>query len=154
MNQIAEIYEEEIDTLEDKYLTFYVKDEVYGIETLHVIEIVSMQPITKLPETPDHICGIINLRGKVFPVIDTQMRFQKSVVQHTDRTCIIIVEIDDTMIGLMVSGVSDVLSIDPKSIEPPPSATMGLNNSYIKGIGKVGDQIMLLIDCQKLLINE
>lgn len=124
--------------------------EVYGIEIRNVIEIIGIQAITEMPELPDYIRGIINVRGKIIPTMDVRLRFKKSFRVYDDRTCIIVVNIHDKSIGLIVDSVSEVISI-PKSdiIDPPDLGREG--NKFISGVGKVGDEIKLLVDCDKLL---
>ena len=145
-------YEE--DTQKGKYLTFIIGKEVYGIETKYVTEIIGMQQITEVPELPEYIKGIINLRGKIIPVLDVRLRFKKEPMEYNDRTCIIVVDIKDVSVGLIVDSVAEVVSIPEENIVPPPEANTGFNNRYIKQIGKVGDEVKLLLDCNKLLNDE
>jgi len=144
-----ELWEEE-DTQKDKYLTFSLGNEFYGIEIKYVTEIVGMQPITEVPELPEYIRGIINLRGKIIPVMDVRLRFKKPFRDYNDRTCIIVVDIRDIAIGLIIDSVSEVLSIPDSDVVAPPDMSKG-GNRYIKGIGKVGSDVKLLLDCEKLL---
>jgi purine-binding chemotaxis protein CheW len=141
---------QEEDTQKGKYLTFSLEKEFYGIEIMYVTEIIGIQVITEVPELPDYIKGIINLRGKIIPVMDVRLRFKKSPRAYNDRTCIIVVEMQEISIGLIVDSVSEVLSIAEGDIVPPPELHKG-NNRYIKGIGKVGNDVKLLLDCDKLL---
>jgi purine-binding chemotaxis protein CheW len=152
-NEMQELWEEE-DTQKDKFLTFALGNEFYGIEIKYVTEIVGMQPITEVPELPAYIRGIINLRGKIIPVMDVRLRFKKPLRDYNDRTCIIVVDIKDISIGLIIDGVSEVMSIPEGDIVPPPEVSKGLNNKYIKGIGKVGSDVKLILDCDKLLNEE
>ena len=139
------------DTQKGKYLTFSLGKESYGIEIQYVTEIIGIQSITEVPELPDYVKGIINLRGKIIPVIDVRLRFKKPEIEYNDRTCIVVIDIDDISVGLIVDAVAEVISIKEENIVPPPEANTGFNNKYIKGIGKVGDEVKLLIDCGKLL---
>lgn len=148
-----ELWEEE-DTQKDKFLTFSLGNEFYGIEIKYVTEIVGMQPITEVPELPEYIRGIINLRGKIIPVMDVRLRFKKPIREYNDRTCIIVIDIKDIAIGLIIDSVSEVMSIPEGDIVLPPGASQGLNNRYIKGIGKVGNDVKLILDCDKLLNDE
>lgn len=143
-------FEEEEDTQKGKYLTFSLDTEYYGIEIKHVTEIIGIQAITEVPELPDYIKGIINLRGKIIPVMDVRLRFKKSPRAYNDRTCIIVVELLEVSVGLIVDRVSEVLDIADGDITPPPELQKG-GNRYIKGIGKVGNEVKLLLDCDKLL---
>lgn len=147
------ISEEGEDTQEGKYLIFSLGDEFYGIEIKHVTEIIGIQPITEVPELPDYIKGIVNLRGKIIPVMDVRLRFKKQSKEYNDRTCVIVIDIKDVSVGLIVDSVSEVLSIDEEAIVPPPHIKKG-GNRYIKAIGKVGDGIKLILDCDKLLKDD
>jgi len=142
---------QEEDTQHGKFLTFQLGNEVYGIEIRYDTEIIGIQQITYVPEVPKYVKGIINLRGKVIPVIDVRLKFGKPPVDYDDRTCIIVIDINDTQIGLIVDCVSEVLNISDDNIVPPPSYKTGFQNKYIKGIGKVGNAVKLLLDCEKII---
>jgi purine-binding chemotaxis protein CheW len=148
-----ELIEEE-DTQKGKFLTFILGKEVYGLEIKFVTEIIGIQEITEIPELPDYIRGIINLRGKIIPVMDVRLRFKKTVIEYNDRTCIIVVDINDVSVGLIVDSVSEVLNIRDEDIVLPPDLNRGSSNRFIKGIGKVGEEVKLLLDCSKLLNND
>ncbi len=141
----------EEDTQKDKYLTFIIGNECYGIEIRFVTEIVGLQAITQIPEQKDYIKGIINLRGKIIPVIDVRTRFRKEPKEYNDRTCVIVVEIKELLIGLIVDCVAEVLTIPEKDIVDPPQVNRDSNNRYIKKIGKVQNSVKLLLDCERLL---
>lgn len=145
------LFEDEEDTQKGKYLTFSLGSETYGIEIKHVTEIIGIQPVTEVPELPEYIGGIINLRGKIIPVMDVRLRFKKAFREYNDRTCIIVIDIGDISIGLIVDSVSEVLAIPEEDIVPPPEINKGLGNRYIKAIGKVGNDVKLLLNCDKLL---
>ena len=155
---MAEIIYEDIETSEDtqkgKFFTFSVGKEVYGIEIKFVTEIIGIQEITEVPELPDYVKGIINLRGKIIPVIDVRIRFKKEPKEYNDRTCIVVVDIKEIYVGLIVDNVSEVITIDDSNIVLPPNIKTGFNNRYVRGIGKVGDDIKLLLDCDKLLNDD
>ena len=156
---MKEEYEEMInqgeDTQKGKFLTFALGKEVYGIEISYVTEIIGIQPITQIPEVPDFVKGIVNLRGKIIPVIDVRLKFKKDAVEYNDRTCIIVVDIQNVSIGLIVDNVAEVLSIADEGIVPPPDSKTGFHNRYIKGVGKVGNDVKLILDCEMLLdVNE
>ena len=142
------------DTLKGRYLTFSLGDESYGIEVRYVTEIVGMQKITEIPELPDYVKGIINLRGKIIPVIDVRLRFRKEPKEYNDRTCVIVIDIRDLSIGLIVDTVSEVISIPDEDIVEPPEMNKGFSNRYIENIGKVGNEVKLLLDCEKLLTED
>jgi len=150
VRKVAEVLEE--NNFSEKYLTFQLDNETYGIELENVVEIIGMQPITKLPGLPDYVRGIINLRGKIIPVMDVRLRFNKNLVDYNERTCVIVININDLSTGLIVDNVSEVISI-PKTEIVAPQGVVKENNRFIKGLGKVGDDVKLLLDCEKLLNN-
>ena len=113
-----------------------------------------MQRISNIPETTDYIKGVINLRGKIIPLIDMCLKFKKILSEYTDRTCIVVIGIENFTVGLIVDNVDKVIAIPDKSIVPPPSYRTGFQNRYIKGIGKADDCIRLLLDCEKLFSDE
>ena len=145
------IISDDEDTMLGKYLTFQLGTEIFGIAIKFVTEIIGIQSITFVPEVPKFVKGIINLRGKIITVIDMRLKFNKPSVDYDDRTCIIVIDFNETSIGLIVDCVSEVLNIGDDKIVPPPSYKAGVQNKYIKGIGKVGDTIKLLIDCEKII---
>jgi purine-binding chemotaxis protein CheW len=145
------ISEQEEDTQKGKYLTFTVGKEVYGLEIKFVTEIIGIQEITQVPELPEYVKGIINLRGKIIPVMDVRLKFKKELRQYDDRTCIVVIDINGSPIGLIVDRVSEVLSIPEQDIVPLPEIERGAKQKYVNGIGKVGNDVKLLLDCEKLL---
>lgn len=146
--------EMEEDTQKDRFLTFTIGKETYGIEIRHVTEIIGIQEITELPELSEYIRGIINLRGKIIPVMDVRLRFKKGFKEYNDRTCIIVIDIQGLPIGLIVDSVSEVLTINEQDMVDPPQMNKGVNNRYIRNIGKVGNDVKLLLDCEKLLTED
>lgn len=152
---MSEIYDSngvlEEDTQHGRFLTFTLEEEVYGIEIKYVTEIIGIQSITKVPEVPDYVKGIINLRGKIIPVIDVRLKFGKDAIEYDDRTCIVVIDIIEVAVGLIVDNVDEVLTIGDQDIAAPPANKTGFENKYIKGIGKSGDKVQLLLDCEKLL---
>jgi len=140
---------------EGKYLTFTLAGEEYGIGILKIREIIGMMPITSVPQAPDFVKGVINLRGKVIPVIDLRLRFSMSVMDYTERTCIIVVQIDlrDTPlnIGIVVDSVSEVLNISGNDIENAPMFGTQLNTNYILGMAKIEGGVKILLDIDKVL---
>lgn len=151
---MQEILEQEADTQRGKYLTFSLGNEYYGIQIQYVTEIIGIQSITEVPELPDYIRGIINLRGKIIPVMDVRLRFKKPFREYNDRTCVIVIDIKDITIGLIVDSVAEVLTIPDHEIVTPPEVNKGVGNKYIQAIGKVGSSVKLLLDCNKLLNDE
>lgn len=155
MNEIED-NEMEIDedTQKDKYLIFTIDKEEYGIEIKYILEIISIQKVTRVPELDNYIKGIINLRGKIIPVMDVRLRFKKPLMEYDDRTCIIVVDVDGLTVGLIVDRVSEVVNIPEDQVVMPPKTSMNTRNKYINGIGKIGEDVRLLIDCNKLLDND
>lgn len=147
-----ETYNEvERDTTKNKYLTFIVEDEIFGIDISHVIEIIPVPAITWMPENPDAIKGIINLRGSIIPVIDVRIRFNKEERPYDEFTCIIIIEYDDNQIGIIVDTVNEVLYIPKSFMSFPPNAKLKYQNQFIKAIGKMNGEVQLLLDLDKFL---
>jgi purine-binding chemotaxis protein CheW len=147
--------EEDESTQENKYLLFNLGDEVYGIGIQHVIGIEEMQKITEVPDMPDYIKGVINLRGKVIPVMDLRLRFGMEERDYDDRTCIIIVNIENTSIGFIVDTVAEVHDIMQKDIEPAPHfKTKTGHEQYISGLGKIGEEVKILLNIEKILYKE
>ena len=140
-----------------KYLTFSLGDEEYGIEILNVREIIGMIGVTPIPETPEFVKGVINLRGKVIPVIDLRLKFQMEERAYDERTCIIVVQIkmsDLIQIGIIVDSVSEVSSILQEDIEPPPAFGLDQETSYIMGMAKSKEDVKILLDIDRVLSNE
>lgn len=146
--------EMEEDTQKGRFLTFSLDKETYGIEIRYVTEIIGIQTITEIPELPEYVKGIINLRGKIIPVMDVRLRFKKKPKEYNEGTCVIVINIDDISIGLIVDSVSEVLAIPEEGIVDPPKLSKGFNSRYIKNIGKVGNDVKLLLDCEKLLTED
>ena len=135
------------DVMRGKYLTFCVGDVDYGIEISYVVEIISVQEITLVPHTHSYVKGIINLRGTVVPVIDMGMRFGQGEVVYTEKTCIIVLSMDDMSVGILVDGVQDVSNIDDENIQDPPQTTSSASKShFIKAVGLSAGEIKQLID--------
>lgn len=151
---LAETSAETVDTQHGKYLTFLLDKEMFGIEIKYVTEIIGMQKINPLPESADFIKGIISLRGDIIPVIDMRLRLKKEAAAYTDRTCIIVIDLSGTKAGLVVDGVDEVSDIGDQDIVPPPELNAGYQNKYIQGIGKINDEIRLLLNCKRLFETE
>jgi purine-binding chemotaxis protein CheW len=148
-----EVYEEE-NTQKNKFLTFHLAREDYGIEIEYVTEIICIQKITEVPDLPDYVKGVINLRGKVIPVMDMRRRFHMQDRDYDDRTCIIVVDISAAQIGLVVDEVREVVGIPEDQIEPPPSNGKEGGRQYIKGIGKMNDEVKIILDVSRILFEE
>jgi len=143
---------------EGKYLTFSLAGEEYGIGILKVKEIIGMMNITPVPQTPEFVKGVINLRGKVIPVVDLRLRFSLEAAAYTERTCIIVVEVagsgGSVMMGIVVDSVSEVLNIREADIENTPAFGVKLNTDLILGMAKAAGGIKILLDIDKVLSSE
>ena len=141
----------------DKYVTFRSGKEYFGLKIDYVNEIIVFQEITPIPESEDYLKGLINLRGKIIPVIDVSIRFKQEPIEYTDRTCIIVINVKDTVVGLIVEHIAEVVEIARKDVLPSP-ASLGQGDKgekqYVHAIGKVGDQVKLLLDPDKLIRDE
>ena len=153
---LDELWEDEDgdDAQKDKFLTFKIADEEFAIPIEHVIEIVGIQKITEVPDMPDFVKGVINLRGKVIPVMDVRLRFHLPSVAYDDRTCVVVVSVGNVTIGLVVDTVSEVVSIPESNISPPPRFSSATSGRYVSGMGKIGDAVKIIIDAEKLLRDD
>lgn len=159
LNDQAELEDEmyddfDEDTQKDKYLTFQIGTEDYGIEIKYVIEIITMQAVTSVPEMPDFVKGIINLRGRVIPVMDVRIRFNLEPKPYDDRTCIVVVEVKNVSVGLIVDRVNEVIDIQPAQIEGPPKTGSIVNKGYIQGMGKLDKSLKILLNIEKILYDK
>ena len=144
-------FDETVSEMENMYLCFTVGNENYGVEIQHVLQIIGMQEITEMPEMPREVKGFINLRGSIIPVVSMRVRLGKTEDEHTERTCIIVVNIGDKEIGLIVDSIQEAVTIDPQSISPPPSTSGKVGSPYVKGIARlVNGSIAILIHVQQL----
>lgn len=144
---------EEQEEKKKQFMTFLCCDEIYGISLDNVNEIIGLQQYTSIPETEDYIMGLINLRGKVIPVIDVRIRFGKEPLPYNDRTSVIVIQVKETVIGLIVDGIEGVADIKEDEIMPPPSVSdlKMQSRKYVFGIGRVGSEVKLLLDPEKLI---
>ena len=155
MRSISETIENlDEDTMSGKYLTFLIDKELYGIDISYVTEIVGIQEITVMPNMPDYMKGIINLRGIIVPLMDIRLRFSMEPKEYDDRTCVVVVDFEGMSIGLIVDSVSEVIDLAAESIVELPQNSMGLSNRYIKNIGKLDSDVILLVDSEKLLTED
>lgn len=140
----------------DKYVTFKSGNEYFGLKIEYVSEIIVFQEITEVPETEHYIKGLINLRGKIIPVIDVRLRFGQEPFEYTDRTCIIVINVKSTVVGLIVEKIAEVVEIPEENILPSPSIGRGekSQNNFVHAIGKVGDEVKLLLDPERLIDDE
>ena len=145
------IVEDEIQ--KEQYMTFKCSDEIYGISIKYVNEIIGLSQITKVPETQDYLIGLINLRGKIIPVIDVRIRFGKEPLEYNDRTCVIVIDVKSTVIGLIVDAIDEVAAFAENEITPPPSVSdLTIQaKKYVFGIGRVNGEVKLLLDPDKLI---
>ena len=139
---------------EGKYLTFVLGTEEYGIEILKVREIIGIMDITSVPQTPDYMKGVINLRGKVIPVIDLRLKFAMTEEEYTQETCTIVVEVNSSLIGIIVDTVSEVVDVGSEEIEETPQFGQGIDTDFITGLGKVKGKIIILLDIEKVMSTE
>ena len=141
--------------LAGKYLTFALSEEEYGLPVLKVREIIKMMDITTVPQVPGHVRGVINLRGKVIPVVDLRLKFGFASQDYSERTCIIVVEValasGAVMMGIIVDHVSEVLNIAPEEIEQTPAFGERVKTDYMKGIAKVKGKVKILLDLDRVL---
>ncbi|NLY41770.1 MAG: purine-binding chemotaxis protein CheW [Desulfovibrionales bacterium] len=135
-------------------VTFSIGDEEFGVEILKVQEIIRMLEITKVPKAPAFVEGVINLRGKVIPILDLRKRFGLSARNHDKNTRIIVIEINSMIVGFIVDSVSEVLRLPASTVEPPPPVVAGLDSDYISGVGKLEDRLLIMLDLNRLLSNE
>jgi purine-binding chemotaxis protein CheW len=148
---------EEIDQDDDQkgmYLTFELANEYYGLWIGYVTEIIGILPFTEVPELPAYVRGIFNLRGRIIPLMDMRLRFQKEFVDYDERSCVIVIDVFENTVGLIVDNVSEVIAFEEEDIIEQPMLSSGVSNQFIKSIGKVGSQVKLLLDCDKLLSNQ
>ncbi|MDI6402436.1 chemotaxis protein CheW [Balneolaceae bacterium ANBcel3] len=136
-----------------KYLTFFLGKEEYAIEILKVQEIIGLMAITPVPSMPDYIRGVLNLRGKIIPVMDLRSRFGFSAIDDTEETCIIVVQEAQFRMGIIVDKVSEVSDIASEQLEEVPSFGSSMTDEYLAGIGKLGDSVKLILDVSKVLFE-
>ncbi len=156
MSESTAILERSIgERLAGKYLTFRLAEEEYGLEILKVQEIIRMQAVTRVPKTPDYVRGVINLRGKVIPVVELRKKFTLSPCEDTEKTCIIVVQISSSdfsvVMGIIIDEVREVLDIASENIEETPSFGASINTDFILGMGKMNGNVKILLDIDKVL---
>jgi purine-binding chemotaxis protein CheW len=141
------------DTMQGMFLTFDLAGEGYGLEIRYVTEIIGIQKVTNVPGMPEHVIGVLNLRGKVIPIIDVRLRFNLPLREYDERTCIIVVDVNDNPVGLVVDQVSEVVDIAEKDIEPPPATGKG-GGHYIQGLGKIAEKVKILLNVEALVEDD
>lgn len=145
---------EEMVNKEGKYLTFVLLEEEYGLEILKVREIIGLLDVTPVPQTPEFVKGVINLRGKVIPVVDLRLKFGMPEAEYTKETCIIVVDVDSLLMGIIVDTVSEVMEIKEDEIEPPPSFGQKVDVKFILGMAKIKGKVKILLQIEKVLSSE
>lgn len=146
---------EEKETLnrEEQLVVFQLSEQTYGIDIASVYEIIRMEKITRVPRTPDFVEGVINLRGRIIPVIDLSRRFNLSFAERTNSSRIIIVDVGGNTIGIIVDAVSEVLRIQAASVEPPPPMIHGIDAAYLRGIAILESRLVILLNLEKILFE-
>ena len=144
------------DTQKGKYMIFKSGNEYFGLEIQYVQQIIQYQTVTKIPETEDYIRGLINLRGRIIPVVDVRLRFCQGPCEYNDKTCILVINVKSTTVGLIVEQIAEVAEIKEENILPPPTIGRAdrAHHKYVYGIGKVGNTVKLLLDPEKLLYDD
>lgn len=132
-------------------VTFNIAEEEFGVDIMHVKEIIRMMEITKVPKSPDFVEGVINLRGNVVPIIDLRKRFSMEGKERDKNTRISVIDLDGTIVGFVVDAVHEVLRIPSDTVEPPPPVVSGIDSDYISGVGKLDDRLLIMLDLHRLL---
>ena len=146
-----EIDEDSQDTMEDLYIIFFIDGREYGIEIRYLIEIIAFQPVTFVPNLPKYVKGVLNLRGKIIPVLDVRTRFGMPSIDYTENTCILILNFNNLSASLIVDGVKEVLKITKDNIEPSPGFEEANVERFVDSIGKSGDTLKILINVEKFI---
>jgi len=154
IEDVVELEEKEKDQELIQLVTFSIGEEEFGVNILQVQEIIRTMDITRVPRAPEFVEGVINLRGKVIPIVDMRSRFGLAHKEHDKYTRIIVIEIDMIIVGFVVDSVSEVLRIPANSVQPPPPVVAGMDSDYIDGVGKLEDRLLILLDLDSLLDNE
>lgn len=142
----------------NQFLTFKLGNDIYAIDVAKVREVLDFPNITKVPKMPEYMCGVINLRGNVVPVVDLRLKFGMPKTERTINTCIIVVEAiienENSIIGAVADSVQEVIELESKLIEPPPKIGSKLKAEFIKGVGKLNDQFIMILDIDKVFSND
>ena len=155
---VTEVKDQNVESTEHqiqggKFLSFFLGEEEYALEILRVQEIIGMMPITPVPKMPEYVRGVLNLRGKIVPVMDLRNRFDLPDVEDTEETCIIVVQDDKYVMGIVVDKVSEVADIQESEMEEVPSVGVNSQSEFLSGIGKVGDSVKMIVDVEKVLFE-
>jgi len=154
VESIIDVDKDEVDQELTQLVTFSIGDEEFGVNILQVQEIIRTMEITNVPRAPEFVEGVINLRGKVIPIVDMRRRFGLKSKEHDKYTRIIVIEIEMIIVGFVVDSVSEVLRIPASSVQPPPPVVAGMDSDYIDGVGKLDDRLLILLNLDSLLDNE
>jgi len=144
----------EVGSGELQLVSFKIGSEEFGVDILKVQEINRMVEITRVPQAPHYVEGVINLRGKVIPIVDLRKRFSLELKEHDKNTRIVVVDIGGNIMGMIVDSVSEVLRLPSNTIEPPPEIVTGINSEYIKGVAKLDDRLLIFLDLSKVIDME
>lgn len=139
---------------EEQLVTFGLGSEEFGIDIMLVQEIIRIPPITRVPKAPSYVEGVINLRGNVIPVVSLRNRFGMEQAEETDLSRIIVLQVHNKVFGIRVDAVTEVLRLDTDSIEPPPPVALGMDSHYIRGVGKIGERLLILLDLDQIMGGE
>jgi len=136
---------------EEQLVTFSLGSEEFGVDIMRVQEIIRIPPITRVPKAPTYVEGVINLRGNVIPVVSLRTRFGMGRVEETDLSRIIVLQVQTKVFGIRVDGVTEVLRLDSESIEPPPPISLGMDSQFIRGVGKIGERLLILLELDQIM---
>lgn len=139
---------------EEQLVTFSLGSEEFGVDIMKVQEIIRIPPITRVPKAPDYVEGVINLRGNVIPVVNLRVRFGMPPAEETDLSRIVVLQVKGKVFGVRVDGVTEVLRLDSESIEPPPPVALGMESHFIRGVGKVGERLLILLNLEQIMSGE
>ena len=139
---------------EEQLVTFSLGSEEFGVDIMSVQEIIRIPPITRVPKAPDYVEGVINLRGNVIPVVSLRTRFGMSRVEETSLSRIIVLQVQTKVFGIRVDAVTEVLRIATEAIEPPPPIALGMDSQYIRGVGKIGERLLILLELDQIMGGE
>ncbi|MDR3541387.1 MAG: chemotaxis protein CheW [Desulfosporosinus sp.] len=139
---------------EEQLVTFCLGSEEFGVDIMRVQEIIRIPPITRVPKAPIYVEGVINLRGNVIPVISLRTRFGMTRVEETDLSRIIVLQVQTKVFGIEVDAVTEVLRIDSDGIEPPPPIALGMDSQFIRGVGKIGERLLIILELDQIMGGE
>ncbi|KLU60369.1 chemotaxis protein CheW [Peptococcaceae bacterium CEB3] len=139
---------------EEQLVTFRLGAEEFGMDIMRVQEIIRIPPITRVPKAPPHVEGVTNLRGNVIPIVNLRVRFGLAAAEETDLSRIIVLQVEQKVFGIRVDAVTEVLRLEAAAIEPPPPVAMGLDAQFVRGVGKVGERLLILLDLDQVVAGE